>query len=167
MISTTCHDECPGGSSVSGPRGPGGGDGGTALGFAFLTGFGGPFFAPDFLLERSELDMGLGFDGATLLRASPVLAQPEHGRSGWSFLGTAAPLTATSSRAMDLHCRERTQLTAAISRRRGTDARGFSGITRPETHARGLTAGGWYKELSRNARHVRMIWCRAVTARVV
>jgi hypothetical protein len=100
IISTTCRDECPAGSE---PRGrPGGGDGGTEAGFVFLTGFGLGFF-----LERSELDMGLDFDGATFLRASPVLAQPERGRS---LLGTGAPLAATSSTAMDLHCRYRTQL---------------------------------------------------------
>uniref|UniRef100_A0A0A9A5A8 Uncharacterized protein n=1 Tax=Arundo donax TaxID=35708 RepID=A0A0A9A5A8_ARUDO len=67
MISTTCLDECPAGSSVSvgsGPRGPGGGDGGTAAGLVFLTGLG--------LGVGPELDFGLlGFEEATSLRASP------------------------------------------------------------------------------------------------
>lgn len=161
MISTTCRDECPAGSSVSagsGPSGPGGGDGVTTeAGFfdAFLPtaaafGLG---FDPDFFLERSDDDEHgkslLGFDGATFLRASPVLAHPERGSSGWSFLrGTAVPpLAATSSTAMDLQWRDRTQLPAAAVGRRPRSG-GFSGITRGlEMRATEwslwLTAGWW------------------------
>ena len=53
MISTTCRDECPAGSSVSagtGPRGPGGGDGGTAAGFGLAV----------FLFAGSGLGLGVG-----------------------------------------------------------------------------------------------------------
>nr|CAB3447437.1 unnamed protein product [Digitaria exilis] len=130
MISTTCRDECPAGSSVSagrGPRGPGGGDSGgnTEVGFGFLpvSGLG---FDPGCFGRLVD------FEEATWVRAaSPELPQPERGRSGWSFLGgTGATLAATSSAAMDLQWRERTQLPAAVGRRRGGG--GLSGIRRAQ-----------------------------------
>ena len=134
MISTTCRDECPAGSSVSagtGPRGPGGGDGGTTeagFGFVFLPG--------SALGFDPEPGFGLApllacIDEATWLSASPELPHPARGRSGWSLLGgAAATLAATSSAAMDLQWRDRTQLpaAAAVGRRRGGG--GFSGIGR-------------------------------------
>lgn len=133
MISTTCRDECPAGSSVSagtGPRGPGGGDGGTAAGFGLAV----------FLFAGSGLGLGLGLgfgllvglDETTWLRVSPELPQPApRGRSGWSFLGAAAvaTLAATSSAAMDLQWRDRTQLPAAAVGRRLSGG-GFSGMRR-------------------------------------
>nr|CAB3450595.1 unnamed protein product [Digitaria exilis] len=133
MISTTCRDEWPAGSSVSagrGPRGPGGGDSGgnTEVGFGFLpvSGLG---FDPGCF---GRLGLPVDFEEATWVRAaSPELPQPARGRSGWSFLGGAgATLAATSSAAVDLQWRERTQLPASVGRRRGGG--GLSGIRRAQ-----------------------------------
>jgi hypothetical protein len=133
MISTTCRDECPAGSSVSagtGPRGPGGGDGGTTK----EAGFGLVFLPESGLGFDPGLGLGLGLpvgfdDGATWLRASPELPHPARGRSGWwSFLGATVTLAATSSAAIDLQWRDRTHVPAAVGRRRGGG--GFSGMRR-------------------------------------
>jgi hypothetical protein len=139
IISTTCRDECPAGSSVSagtGPRGPGGGDGGTVVAGFGLAVF---FFAGSGLGFEPGLGLGLGFgllvglDETTWLRVSPELPQPARGRSGWwGFLGAVvvATLAATSSAAMDLQWRDRTQLPAAAVGRRWNGG-GFSGMRRP------------------------------------
>ena len=138
MISTTCRDECPAGSSVSagtGPRGPGGGDGGTVVaGFGLVVFF---FFAGSGLDFVPGLGLGLvllvGLDETTWLSVSPELPQPARGRSGWSFLmgAVVATLAATSSAAMDLQWRDRTQLPAAVGRRRS----GGGSFTEQSTHA--------------------------------
>jgi len=138
MISTTCRDECPAGSSVSagaGPRGPGGGDGGTVVaGFGLVVFF---FFAGSGLDFVPGLGLGLvllvGLDETTWLSVSPELPQPARGRSGWSFLmgAVVATLAATSSAAMDLQWRDRTQLPAAAVGRRRRSSGGFSGMRRP------------------------------------
>lgn len=132
MISTTCRDEWPAGSSVSagsGPSGPGGGgegDGSTEeVGFVLSLGF---------FLDVSGLgfglDLSLGLHEATLLFLwwmSPELAQLERSRR-WDFLGSAATVVATSSAAVDLQWKDRVQLPVAIGRRRSGG--GFSGMTR-------------------------------------
>lgn len=113
-------------SAGTGPSGTGGGDdGGTdaalALGFLGLAGL------------TFELAAGLALDDDDdddetflWLWASPELAQLERGRCRWGFLGSAVMAAATSPIAVDLQWNDRTQLPAAIGRRRRGGS--FSGI---------------------------------------
>ena len=78
MISTTCREECPAGSSVSagsGPRGPaGGGDCGTAVGLVAALALG--FLVSGLVLELG-LTLGLGLHDESCLLfpwMSPELA---------------------------------------------------------------------------------------------